>query len=113
VAPETEASHANRRGAYPPEQFERFFLLALKDADFRRELERDGFGALERAGLKVKISPDVRAALARLPTQPTPAQARCGVCGVCGLCGLCGEVNLGSASAALWAIFGLAETQTR
>lgn len=93
-----------------PEEFNKFLALVLKDEDFRRELKRDGFGALERAGFTVRVPPELRASLARIVDKPVTAPAnRCGTCGVCGLCTLCGELNAGSGSAFLWATFFLGD----
>jgi hypothetical protein len=109
------------------EEFHKFFVKAITDKEFRQELAHDGFGALERHGLDTSMIPDdIRSLLARLPfddcegdliimekaggttTTPTRRKPRCGVCGVCGVCTLCGEINFGSGSAALWALFALA-----
>lgn len=97
-------------GLMKPEEFQKFFTLALRDENFRRELERDGFGALERAGLKVRVPDEIRATLAQIPGSGTAAVSKCGTCGVCGMCSLCGEINLGSGSAFLWATFFLGNT---
>jgi hypothetical protein len=104
-----------------PEEFRKFFIKALTDEGFRKELAHDAFGVLERYGLDTSNIPeDIRSVLARLPfdecqeevilekatgTTVVARKPRCGVCGVCGVCSLCGEVNFGSGSAALWALF--------
>lgn len=109
-----------------PEEFHKFFVKAITDKEFLKELAHDGFGALERHGLDTSMIPnDIRSLLARLPfddceddlviiekaagttTTTTKRKPRCGVCGVCGICALCGEINFGSGSAALWALFHL------
>lgn len=108
-----------------PEEFRKFFIKALTDEGFRKELAHDAFGVLERHGVDTSMIPeDVRSALVRLPydecdedvtvigatvSKPKP-KPKCGVCGVCGVCSLCGEINFGSGSAALWALFHLAVT---
>ncbi|MBI4877002.1 MAG: hypothetical protein HY822_20380 [Acidobacteria bacterium] len=91
----------------PAGDFNKLFVLALTDQAFQQELMKDGFAALERRGMKVAVPREVQAALKKAIT-PARAKPRCGVCGVCGLCALCGEINAGSASAALWALFHLA-----
>lgn len=108
-----------RNGLMSASDFERFFNLVLTDGEFSNELFIDGFGALERHGFDTSmVTPETRANVARLAgrnfmrpgTQGGQGYA-CGTCGVCGLCGLCGEIDLGSASAALWATFALAQSQ--
>src|SRR5690349_13134472 len=92
-----------------PDEFNKFFTMVLKDEGFRQELMVDGFGALERRGLKDAAPPEVRSAIAQaVGQQVIAAKPRCGFCGICGLCTLCGEINAGSGSAALWASFFLA-----
>lgn len=91
----------------PPEEFNKIFVMALTDKQFQQELMKDGFAALDRRGIKMAVPREVQAALKKA-TMPARAKPRCGVCGVCGLCALCGEINAGSASAALWALFHLA-----
>jgi hypothetical protein len=95
----------------PPDVFHAFFLKALTDEDFQRELQVDAFGALEREGLP-PIAEEIRVQLARkvAPRRVSignVAHSECGTCGVCGVCSLCGEINFGSGSAFLWATFFL------
>jgi hypothetical protein len=109
----------DRNGLMSGAEFERFFNLVLTDSEFSHELLFDGFGALERHGFDTsKVTPETRANVARLagrnfmrPGINGGGGYACGTCGVCGLCGLCGEIDLGSASAALWATFALAQTE--
>jgi hypothetical protein len=95
-----------------PADFNKMFVHALTDETFQKELMTKGFQALEAHGYQHGVPPDVKAHLDKVLFQATGGttarKPRCGVCGVCGVCGLCGEVNFGSASAALWALFGLA-----
>jgi hypothetical protein len=94
----------------PEEKFRKLFIAAVEDENFRKELEKDPFGVLKKHGVKTEhIHPEVRDALARSIRKPTVG-AKCGVCGVCGLCSLCGEIDLGSGSAAAWALFMLSLT---
>ena len=91
------------------DEFEKFFNLALSDAAFAKELAKDDFAALERRGFSTsKLSPAIRENMKKMAGQARTATYKCGLCGVCGVCALCGEINFGSASAALWAIFTLA-----
>ena len=101
---------SSTNGLMSPEEFNKFFALVLKDEDFRCELKRDGFGALERHGFNVEVPPEIRASLVCMMDKPEFVGSRansCGTCGVCGLCTLCGEINAGSGSAFLWATFFL------
>lgn len=89
--------------------FKQLFDSALTDKVFQNDILNTGFKALDARGYNFAVPTTERAlledALVITVDRPKP---RCGVCGVCGLCGLCGELNLGSASAALWALFHLA-----
>jgi hypothetical protein len=102
------ATRSTTPALMPAEQFQAFFTRAVSDADFRAELQADGFGTLERAGFKADVAPEVRTALlkAAYPGRQV-GYTQCGTCGVCGLCTLCGEINAGSGSAFLWATFFL------
>jgi hypothetical protein len=93
-----------------PDVFRRLFDQALTDREFQDDIQRMGFKALDARGYQHGVPLEVQATLERslLVAPGEAAKPKCGVCGVCGLCGLCGEINLGSASAALWALFALA-----
>lgn len=93
-----------------PEDFRRLFDQALTDTEFQNDIKARGFKALDARGYRHGVPIEVQAKLERslVTTLQAEEEYNCGVCGLCGLCGLCGEVNLGSASAALWALFALA-----
>jgi hypothetical protein len=98
-------------GLLSPDVFRNLFTSAWSDTTFQNDIQARGFAALDDRGYQLGVPADVRASLeTALFTTPgvVAAKPKCGVCGVCGLCGLCGELNLGSASAALWALFTLA-----
>ena len=92
-----------------PEQFNKLLTLILNDECFRNELRRDGFGALERLGIKVDMPPEIRSNIARLTGRPgSTSYEECGLCGVCTACGLCGPTAaIGASSAALWSTFSI------
>lgn len=92
-----------------PEQFNKLLSMILNDECFRDELKRDGFGALERLGIKVDMPPEIRSNIARLTGRAgDTTSASCGICGVCTTCGLCGPTAaIGAASAGLWATFSI------
>ena len=90
------------------DDFRRLFDQALTDKVFQNDVLTGGFKALESRGYNFQVPPEIRASLEQSLFVAAPAKPKCGVCGVCGLCGLCAEVNAGSASAALWALFHLA-----
>lgn len=90
-----------------PDVFKTLFDQAVTDTRFQDDILVNGFKAVEARGYTLQIPFEERAALENFLFVAAPAKPKCGVCGVCGLCGLCGEVNLGSASAALWALFAL------
>jgi hypothetical protein len=93
-----------------PDVFRKLFDQALTDKEFQNDIQTQGFKALEARGYQHGVPVEVQATLesSLFTSVGAVAKPKCGVCGVCGLCGLCGEVNLGSASAALWALFALA-----
>jgi hypothetical protein len=93
-----------------PDVFRRLFDQALTDKEFQNDILARGFKALDARGYQHGVPVEVQATLesSLLVSVGEVAKPKCGVCGVCGLCGLCGEINLGSASAALWALFALA-----
>jgi hypothetical protein len=93
-----------------PDVFRRLFDQALTDKEFQNDIQTRGFKALDARGYQHGVPVEVQASLesSLLVSVGEAAKPKCGVCGVCGLCGLCGEINLGSASAALWALFALA-----
>ena len=93
-----------------PDVFRRLFDQALTDKEFQNDIQTRGFKALDARGYQHGVPVEVQATLesSLLVSVGEAAKPKCGVCGVCGLCGLCGEINLGSASAALWALFALA-----
>jgi hypothetical protein len=95
-----------------PADFNKMFARALTDTAFQNDIKAHGFKALETHGFQHGVPPEMQATLEKAlfttGTAAVPRKPRCGICGVCGTCGLCGEVNFGSASAALWALFGLA-----
>jgi hypothetical protein len=95
-----------------PPDFERMLTAALTDTTFQQDMQTRGFKALDDRRFNHGVPPAVQSALERaIFVQPGGAtKPKCGVCGVCGTCSLCGEVNFGSGSAALWALFGLSET---
>jgi hypothetical protein len=89
--------------------FKQLFDSALTDKEFQDDILAQGFKALDARGYNFAVPLEERAMLEKaLVIDVVTAKPRCGVCGVCGACGLCAEVNLGSASAALWALFALA-----
>jgi hypothetical protein len=90
------------------DDFRSLFYQAMTDRTFQNEILTGGFKALEARGYHFQVPLEVQATLEQSLFVAAPAKPRCGVCGVCGLCGLCAEVNAGSASAALWALFHLA-----
>lgn len=88
--------------------FKELFDAALTDKVFQDDILAQGFEALEARGYTVFVPQQERTMLEQsLVIDAVTAKPRCGICGVCGACGLCAEVNLGSASAALWALFTL------
>jgi hypothetical protein len=88
--------------------FKQLFDAALTDEVFQNDILAQGFKALDARGYNFNVPLQERAMLEKaLTIDAVTAKPRCGVCGVCGACGLCAEVNLGSASAALWALFAL------
>lgn len=93
-----------------PTDFRRLFDQALTDTEFQNDIKARGFKALDARGYRHGVPIEVQAKLEHslVTTLQAEEEYNCGVCGLCGLCGLCGEVNLGSASAALWALFALA-----
>ncbi len=95
-----------------PAEFDKMFTAALTDKAFRKDVQKRGFKALDERGYAHGVPPNVQktleAAVFVKPVGGVARKPRCGVCGVCGVCSLCGEVNFGSGSAALWALFGLA-----
>jgi hypothetical protein len=92
-----------------PDEFKALFDAALTDRGFQNDILAQGFKALDARGYNFAVPPEERIMLEKaLIVDAVTAKPRCGVCGVCGACGLCAEVNLGSASAALWALFALA-----
>jgi len=96
-----------------PDVFRKLFDAALTDKAFQTDILTRGFKALDARGFDLHVPIEVQANLEKALSVKTlsaeaVAEPSCGVCGVCGLCGLCGEINLGSASAALWALFALA-----
>ena len=97
-----------------PTDFDKMFAAALTDKKFQDDLRTHGFKALDdrkfQHGVPPHVQKNLEQALFTGALGTMQAKPRCGVCGVCGICGLCGEVNFGSASAALWALFGLAAT---
>lgn len=102
--------------AMKPADFEKMFTAALTDKKLQKDLQKRGFKALDERGFAHAVPAAVQRtldpAVLMKATGTTTARASCGVCGVCGVCGLCGEVNFGSASAGLWALFGLSATLT-
>ena len=93
-----------------PDVFRKLFDQVLTDKEFQNDIQTRGFKALDARGYQHGVPIEVQATLesSLLVSPSEAAKPKCGVCGVCGLCGLCGEINLGSASAALWALFALA-----
>jgi hypothetical protein len=92
-----------------PDAFKALFDAALTDKVFQNDILTQGFRALDARGYDFGVPLQERTMLEKaLIIDAVTAKPRCGVCGVCGACGLCAEVNLGSASAALWALFALA-----
>jgi hypothetical protein len=98
-----------------PQKFKKMLETALTDSRFREDLKTKGFKALEERGIEHGVPPDMQKefekALAPVGTGAALGY-KCGLCGVCGTCGLCGGINLGAASAALWATFVLGVTGT-
>jgi len=91
-----------------PDVFKELFDTALTDEAFQNDILAQGFKALDARGYNFSVPLEERTMLEKaLIVDPVTAKPRCGVCGVCGACGLCAEINLGSASAALWALFAL------
>jgi hypothetical protein len=96
--------------------FEKMFTAALTDKKFQKDLQKRGFKALDERGfahgVPTNVQKTLEAPLLARTTTGVTARSRCGVCGVCGICTLCGELNAGSGSAALWALFALGGSLT-
>lgn len=91
-----------------PDVFKQLFDAALTDKVLQDDILAQGFKALDARGYDFGVPLQERTMLEQaLVVDAVSAKPRCGVCGVCGACGLCAEINLGSASAALWALFAL------
>lgn len=105
----TVVATTTQQRALPSDAFRQLFDSALTDKTFQNDILTQGFKALDARGYNFAVPTEERALLEdALVIDVQRPKPRCGVCGVCGLCGLCGELNLGSASAALWALFHLA-----
>ena len=105
----TVVSTTTQQRALTPDAFRQLFDAALTDKTFQNDILTQGFKALDARGYNFAVPTTERTLLEdALVIDVQRPKPRCGVCGVCGLCGLCGELNLGSASAALWALFHLA-----
>lgn len=106
---QTTVVSTTQQRALPSDAFRQLFDAALTDKMFQNDILTQGFKALDARGYNFGVPTAERALLEdALVIDLQRPKPRCGVCGVCGLCGLCGELNLGSASAALWALFHLA-----
>ncbi len=105
---QTLATDTTQHRLLSPDVFKQLFDTALTDEAFQNEILAQGFKALDARGYNFSVPLEERTMLEKaLVLDAVTAKPRCGVCGVCGACGLCAEINLGSASAALWALFAL------